>query len=246
MDSSTSIPTLHFPQSIFSEDFKDVYEPAEDSFILLDALEADLETIRKTTSISLECGSGSGIITTALSKILNSSKSDSNQDDDNQTKNSARNVLMLATDINELACRTTLKCSNLYKQDNHLHVVCTNLANGLLDRLLNQIDLLIFNPPYVPTEEGEKIIESDSKIDLSWAGGPRGRDIVDVFMKKYVPKLLSKPDGQLYLVALEQNNIQDLLTCVVDDFGIKGEIVLERKCGIERLFVLRFRWISSS
>lgn len=240
MNYSSNIPTLHFPQAVFSDDFKDVYEPAEDSFILLDALEADLEIIRKTTTISLECGSGSGVITTALSKCLNRTRSQVGAYDDVE---SLRNVLMLTTDINELACKTTEKCARFNEEIDHIHAICTNLADGLIDRLENQIDLLVFNPPYVPTDECEKIVAGDSKIDLAWAGGLIGRDIVDVFMKNYVPRLLSRPHGQLYLVALEQNDVQNLLTYLVEDFGIRGEIVLKRKCGIERLFVLRFRWI---
>lgn len=36
-----------FPLSVFEDDFKNVYEPAEDTFLLLDVLEADLEVIKQ-------------------------------------------------------------------------------------------------------------------------------------------------------------------------------------------------------
>ena len=63
------INTSKKPLSIFydfydlSKDFQNVYEPAEDSFLLIDSLEKDLDHInfdknKKLNSIELGCGSG--------------------------------------------------------------------------------------------------------------------------------------------------------------------------------------------
>lgn len=59
-----------------------------------------------------------------------------------------------------------------------------SLALPLLSRLEHSVDLLLFNPPYVPTvadEAGDAQITAD--IGGSWAGGPNGMQITDVFLQ---------------------------------------------------------------
>ena len=57
-----------------SEDFQHIYEPAEDTFLFLDALEKDLKFIQqKKPAIVCEIGPGSGCISTFLAGLLPSS-----------------------------------------------------------------------------------------------------------------------------------------------------------------------------
>lgn len=59
--------------------------------------------------------------------------------------------------------------------------------SGLQGRLANQVDILIFNPPYVPStseelkESRERNLQGEG-IDLAWAGGIDGREILDQFL----------------------------------------------------------------
>ena len=53
-------------------DFDSVYEPAEDTFILLDALEADLSLLANSR-VCLEIGSGSGCVSTFLGLVVGKS-----------------------------------------------------------------------------------------------------------------------------------------------------------------------------
>ena len=88
---ATSHPTPSFSH-LTSSDYQNVYEPAEDSFLLMDALEKesnflksmrfDLHTARQFTSslsstflanrplICVEIGSGSGAVVTFLATLL--------------------------------------------------------------------------------------------------------------------------------------------------------------------------------
>ena len=62
-----------------------------------------------------------------------------------------------ATDINEQACRTTLKCALHNKAAGRVEAVNTDLSVCLNDKLESKVDVLVFNPPYVPTENSEVI-----------------------------------------------------------------------------------------
>ncbi|KAM6140129.1 methyltransferase N6AMT1 [Pterocles gutturalis] len=200
--------------------FRDVYEPAEDTFLLLDALEQDAARLREArVEICLEIGSGSGVVSTFLaSSIIGSS------------------ALYICTDINPMAAYCTLETALL--NNVHLQPVITDLVKGLSPRLNGKVDLLLFNPPYVVTPSEE--VESHG-IEASWAGGKKGREVMDrVF--PLVPDLLSS-GGLFYLVTIKENNPDEILE-TMKKCGLEGTRLLSRQAGQEMLTVLRF-WKSS-
>jgi len=202
------------------EDFALVYEPAEDTFILLDALERDADLIRNADpTVALEIGCGSGCVSAFVGQII------------------GNRSVYLCTDINIHAAR----CTSATGQRNKvlLNPVVTSLLHGLVPRLLGNVDLLIFNPPYVPTDEEEAFrAQSNRSISGAWAGGAQGMGITEALLEM-VPKLLSF-NGYFYLVAVPANDPTGIARRAELELGLACEIVLERRAGIERLFVLRF------
>jgi release factor glutamine methyltransferase len=191
--------------------FDHIYEPAEDTFILMDSIEEDGGWLREEIkpTLCLEIGSGSGVVSSAVAKFLG--------------------TFCMAIDINPLACRGT-------KETAERHGVFVDCINGdLVSSLLPKkiIDLLIFNPPYVPTEDIEV---ASSKIAHTWAGGCRGRQVMDRLFP-LIPDLLSDK-GVFYLVLVEENDPNEVMK-IFEKKGFICEIVKKRIAGRERLFVLR-------
>uniref|UniRef100_A0A2K5LFP3 Methyltransferase HEMK2 n=1 Tax=Cercocebus atys TaxID=9531 RepID=A0A2K5LFP3_CERAT len=153
--------------------FSDVYEPAEDTFLLLDALEAAAAELAGV-EICLEVGAGSGVVSAFLASMI------------------GPQALYMCTDINPEAAACTLETARCNKV--HVQPVITDLVKGLLPRLKEKVDLLVFNPPYVVTPPEE---ESHAGIEqlLGWPrvmdrffplvpGSPSPRDYSIVTLKK--------------------------------------------------------------
>jgi release factor glutamine methyltransferase len=199
------------------EELKTVYEPSEDSYLLIDALETDLKMLqRMKPAICLEIGSGSGVVITALAMALKKHCSSH----------------FIAIDINPDACRATRKTSLLNSVD--IDVVQMNLLDCLQIRRIS--DIIFFNPPYVVTEYEEVL--DDRLLFKTWAGGKNGRQVMEQIFAK-IPEMLSDM-GLFYLVVIKENDPQYILSAF-RKLNMSGKIVCERKVRGEHLYILRFR-----
>lgn len=168
-----------------------VYEPAEDSFLLLDTLSSPSESAFLTTRFAtgpspliVELGPGSGVVLAFLTAhslpILGT-----------------RTPLALGIDVNRFACAATAATvskavtASPGTSASFLDVVQGDLASPLRTAM---VDVLVFNPPYVPTEElpappgpasagvvgGKTTYEEDSHLlALSYAGGRDGMEATE-------------------------------------------------------------------
>ncbi|RDA87341.1 hypothetical protein CP532_2629 [Ophiocordyceps camponoti-leonardi (nom. inval.)] len=200
--------------------YERVYEPSEDSFLLLDTLSSEAQRLFLRNHLSssssssnhprlvVEVGTGSGVVLAFVhahaEAILGS-----------------RHVFTSGVDVSVVACRATVAtvdktCREDGDEGNgrrasYLGACVADLVSPWRD---GSVDLLIFNPPYVPTpslpsppsgaEESKPSFETDSHLlELAYAGGRDGMQTTDRLIDD-LPRVLS-PAGCAYIILCAQN-----------------------------------------
>lgn len=214
----------------------DLTHSLEDTFLMLDALEQDLAfLLKRQPSLALEIGSGSGCAITFLARALY-----------------PRALACVATDLNPRATCATLRTAerNLTSVD----AVLTCLTDGLPQRRC-LFDVVLFNPPYVPTESLCPLAEApcrqsvascdpEALLEAAWAGGPKGRYWIDQVMPR-IDGLLS-PQGVFYMLVLDANMPKQLMDWARDKWKLDSQMVVRRRAGAEALSVLKFWRLETS
>ncbi len=221
-----------------------VYEPSEDSFLLLDTLSAPSETaflashfpssspstntITTSSPLLLEIGPGSGVVLAFLTAHA-------------QHIFGRQDVLALGVDVNWHACAATgetvrkavgessSSSSSPEERDGgggggsgsgcFLGAVQGDLTGAVRP---GTVDVLVFNPPYVPTDEvpsllgkegeeagGKTTFEEDSRLlALAYAGGRDGMEITERVIAA-LPGVLSAR-GVAYLLLCAGNKPEEV------------------------------------
>ena len=111
------------------------------------------------------------------------------------------------------------------------------------------IDVLLFNPPYVvtPSEEiydpslssdGTTASKPPPPINAAWAGGVRGREVVDRIL--YDVKSWLRPNGGTFLVvAYAQNDVEEMMSILRRQEGLLVEKAKWTQADEESLVVLK-------
>ncbi|OLS23725.1 MAG: Release factor glutamine methyltransferase [Candidatus Heimdallarchaeota archaeon LC_3] len=144
----------------------EIYVPGEDTFLLEDVLREVLKDSKKIISVCYELGCGSGYLSLIIKSILTNCflfASDVNPNAIEVTKNNLKK--------NNLDLNTSVFVSDLFDSYNKIKIINDN----------KKIDLLIFNPPYIP---GDSPISREDVLENALiGGGTTGDDIIIRFLK---------------------------------------------------------------
>lgn len=144
----------------------------------------------------LEIGTGSGIIAIHCAKA---------------------GADVTAVDINPKA----VECARLNAEQNNVKI--NILQSDLFSNVKARFDVIIFNPPYLPSDK------SDEYYDVAWSGGKSGVEITNEFLALAKKHLNLK--GEIYFVA---SSLADL-----KKIKLPYKISLKKKIGNEEIFVLK-------
>ncbi len=187
-----------------------VYQPREDSFLMLDAMYGALQKMKAARTAApktedrgpltvLDMGTGSGILAIAAAKS---------------------GCSVTAADINPEAIKAAGEAAEKAG-------VKINLAlSDLFENVKGKFDLIIFNPPYVRTAD----LETQDAQSIAWQGGPEGMRVIDRF-QSWVYGFL-KPGGKVLLLV---SSIADKPPKFP---GFRSRIVKKESLFFERLWVL--------
>lgn len=216
-------------------DLNRVYEPAEDSFLFLDTLSSaseihflkqrftsKLSELQSPSPLILEVGTGSGIVLAFITAHA-------------QAIFGRSDVLSLGIDINRVACEATKHTVNQacqeapntaggFERASGSAILLASLNADLATSLRpGTVDVLICNPPYVPTAElpmpptpgtggkgqhkdvGSIGFDNNTHLhSISYAGGIDGMEMTDKLLAQ-LPSLLSPGRGMAYILLCKQN-----------------------------------------
>ncbi|HTY91198.1 MAG TPA: HemK2/MTQ2 family protein methyltransferase [Methanocella sp.] len=129
---------------------------------------------------------------------------------------------VVATDISPIACRNA--------RINEVQAIRADLFSGICSRF----DLIIFNPPYLPTVPEERL---ETWLDRAFNGGLTGRKEIERFVKD-IDRILS-PGGRVLTVISSITGIGET-EALFKEKGFRMETVATEKVPFEKLVVLKF------
>jgi release factor glutamine methyltransferase len=174
----------------------EVYEPREDTFLMLEALaELDLKGLKV-----LDLGTGSGILAAYCAR-------------------KGATVTASDTDANVTQALKTIAS----RLEISLEAVTSDLFSGIPDRF----DLVVFNPPYVPSGHVE-----DRTID----GGRKGAEVIDKFLGELPEHLTQKGYGMLLVSSLNEPQGFE-----IKHSTLSLKTLRQRSLFFERLYVIEVR-----
>ena len=176
---------------------REVYSPAEDSFLMLEAI----STIPVANRDVLDVGTGSGIQGLYCALM-------------------GANVTV--TDIDPVSVGWVQQAAQT------LGVTLTAVQSDLFSNVSERFHLVLFNPPYLPSESFE-----DRTVD----GGSKGKDLAARFLAG-LPTHLNE-DGTALLLLSSQN---DPASLIADQKGFEVSVVAKRAFFFEELQVLCLRF----
>ena len=219
------------PDPIIINKFKSVYSPSDDSYLIIDYLKENISNSHfdgldfNNINNILDMGTGSGIIAIFFLLIK---------------KNYSKfNPKIYASDILENA----IVCSKLNEKINHFEneiiFFHSDLFNSFPKNLKHTFNIIVFNPPYLPSIETEEI-NNKMPINFSWDGGHKGIEVLKRFINQVIEfiDISDKNGSYIYFISSSRADIKELDN-LIHDRGFKRRVVKRKHIFFEDILLNR-------
>jgi len=193
---------------------KDVYNPSDDTYLLLDYFN---ETFCNKNTLDyiekiLDMGTGTGIIAIFFALLVK--------------ENQNFNAQIYASDV----LKEAIECAKMNERENNLNnkieFIHSDLFNSFPNSLKNIFDIIIFNPPYLPSfDKNNHYLKS--KQDFSWNGGPRGFELLKEFLQYTPIYLKNNRNSYIYYISSSRMDL-DSLYKFIQKIGYKNEVLRKK------------------
>ncbi|MFW9824961.1 MAG: HemK2/MTQ2 family protein methyltransferase [Candidatus Thorarchaeota archaeon] len=224
------IPFSLLPDPLIECDFENVYFPSDDTYLLIDYFKKsitkelfdgiDIENIEYI----LDMGTGTGIIAILLQYF--------------KSKIKTFNPKIIASDILDEALFCAKKNELLNNFHSKIIFIQSDLFNSFPEYLKSSFNIIIFNPPYLPSSSLIKENQNKMKIDHSWNGGQKGYEILIKFFQEVKNYLNLQKPHYIYYISSSRTNLENLHK-KIKEFGFKNYILKTKHIFFEDLFLNR-------
>lgn len=219
-----------FPEPKINCNFEDVYIPSDDTYLIIDYFREcinenyfDKLDIKNVKNI-LDMGTGTGIIALFLQEV--------------KKRISNFSPRIIASDILENA----IKCAKLNESFNNPEKSITFIQSDLFKEfpanLKNTFNIIIFNPPYLPSLKYYSKASVKKDIDNSWNGGKKGFEVFLEFISQVKSFLALSQSYYIYYISSSVVDFQNV-TKKLEICGFKNTILRKKHIFFEDIILNR-------
>jgi len=219
----------NIPDPIIINKFKSVYTPSDDSYLIIDYFKENINNSHfdglefNNINNVLDMGTGSGIIAIFFLLIKK-----------NYIKFKPK---IFASDISENA----IICSKLNEKNNHFEneiiFYQSDLFNSFPKNLKHTFNIIVFNPPYLPSIG---IGKNNNKlpINFNWDGGVKGIEVLERFINQVIEfiDMSDKNSSYIYFISSSRADIMELDN-LIQDKGFKRRVVKRKHIFFEDILL---------
>ncbi len=183
-------------------DYTNVYSPSDDTYLILDYFKEKIDESyfdglehSKIDKI-LDLGTGTGIIALFFQSI--------------KMLYPAFKPEIYASDIlvESIACATQNERAN--KFEGQIKFIRSDLFGAFPLSLRRSFNIIVFNPPYLPSLKQVKEGVNKKNIDYSWDGGKKGFETLIRFLDEVKEYLSPKNKAFIYYISSSQTDLNEL------------------------------------